>query len=84
MAGHVLDAVFPLLTVFLLSFLLMGGGSQMFELNREFYKNSTFLSMLISTTSSSTDFILQGWNTVTHQNSCVDFVQNMLAWVSTV
>lgn len=61
-----------------------GGGSQMFELNREFYKNSTFLSMLISTTSSSTDFILQGWNTVTYQNSCVDFVQNMLAWVSTV
>lgn len=60
------------------------GGSQMFELNREFYKNSTFLSMLISTTSSSTDFILQGWNTVTYQNSCVDFVQNMLAWVSTV
>lgn len=56
----------------------------MFELNREFYKNSTFLSMLISTTSSSTDFILQGWNTVTYQNSCVDFVQNMLAWVSTV
>lgn len=47
----------------------------MFELNREFYKNST---------SSSTDFILQGWNTVTYQNSCVDFVQNMLAWVSTV
>lgn len=85
MAGHVLDAAFPLLTVFLLlSFLLMGGGSQMFELNREFYKNSTFLSMLISTTSSSTDFILQGWNTVTYQNSCVDFVQNMLAWVSTV
>lgn len=84
MAGHVLDAAFPLLTVFLLlSFLLMGG-SQMFELNREFYKNSTFLSMLISTTSSSTDFILQGWNTVTYQNSCVDFVQNMLAWVSTV
>lgn len=75
MAGHVLDAAFPLLTVFLLlSFLLMGG-SQMFELNREFYKNST---------SSSTDFILQGWNTVTYQNSCVDFVQNMLAWVSTV
>lgn len=56
----------------------------MFELNREFYKNSTFLSMLISTTSSSTDFILQGWNTVTYQNSFVDFVQNMLAWVSTV
>lgn len=85
MAGHVLDAAFPLLTVFLLlSFLLMGGGSQMFELNREFYKNSTFLSMLISTTSSSTDFILQGWNTVTYQNSFVDFVQNMLAWVSTV
>lgn len=85
MAGHVLDAAFPLLTVFLLlSFLLMGGRSQMFELNREFYKNSTFLSMLISTTSSSTDFILQGWNTVTYQNSCVDFVQNMLAWVSTV
>lgn len=85
MAGHVLDAAFPLLTVFLLlSFLLIGGGSQMFELNREFYKNSTFLSMLISTTSSSTDFILQGWNTVTYQNSCVDFVQNMLAWVSTV
>lgn len=85
MAGHVLDAAFPLLTVFLLlSFLLMGGGSQMFELNREFYKNSTFLSMLISTNSSSTDFILQGWNTVTYQNSCVDFVQNMLAWVSTV
>lgn len=85
MAGHVLDAAFPLLTVFLLlSFFTYGGGSQMFELNREFYKNSTFLSMLISTTSSSTDFILQGWNTVTYQNSCVDFVQNMLAWVSTV
>lgn len=76
MAGHVLDAAFPLLTVFLLlSFFTYGGGSQMFELNREFYKNST---------SSSTDFILQGWNTVTYQNSCVDFVQNMLAWVSTV
>lgn len=84
MAGHVLDAAFPLLTVFLLLRFLLMGGSQMFELNREFYKNSTFLSMLISTTSSSTDFILQGWNTVTYQNSCVDFVQNMLAWVSTV